>query len=238
MSAIIETKRITDILKYINNTTLVIFDVDNTLIDTVQNFGGTAWAYNVAHKLLKKGIEPTKAVKQSYTIYTEVKKFVQFKPVEPETPGLIRQLREKNIQAMVLTMRALQMAKSTVQDLRSADIDFSKQPIHHETVTLESMAGYAEGILYSGPMLSKGECLTSFLDTISYKPEYIIFVDDSKQQVENVHTTLNERGIKNHCIRYGATDEREASLDHEQANIELRDAIGEEQYNRIFQKLL
>ena len=39
---IIESKKIADVFNHVEKGTFVVFDIDNTLIDTVQDFGGYA----------------------------------------------------------------------------------------------------------------------------------------------------------------------------------------------------
>ena len=50
MSQIIETKKMSTILNHIDDNTLVVFDVDNTLIEPKSLIGGVAWFKNTAKK--------------------------------------------------------------------------------------------------------------------------------------------------------------------------------------------
>ena len=64
-----------------------------------------------------------------------------------------------------------------------------------------------------------------------------MFIDDSKDHVESVSKSLHKNNIPCVCMRYSATDEREAKFDPEKAEKELLNLIGTERYNKIFREL-
>ena len=57
-----QTNKIVDVFKYIDDKTLVIFDIDNTLIEAVQEFGSYAWMCSMTSRLQKKGLKDQNAV--------------------------------------------------------------------------------------------------------------------------------------------------------------------------------
>ena len=66
----------------------------------------------------------------------------------------------------------------------------------------------------------------------------MVFVDDSKGNVEDVYETLSSKDIPVTCLRYGATDEREATFDPARSEKELIKIIGLGRYKEIFKELL
>jgi FMN phosphatase YigB (HAD superfamily) len=238
MSKIIESKKIIDVLNHIDDKTLVVFDIDNTLIDTVQNFGGYAWSCHVTKRFQDKGFDFPVALMKSYNILAQMIEFVDFKGIEPETSGVIKKLRERNILSMALTARMHSMSKNTNHALLQAGIDFFETAIHDQKIQFNPTAAYERGVLYTGPKLRKGECLVLFFEKIGYVPEKVFFVDDSQHHVEDVHETLQSKNIPVTCLRYGATDVRESKFDPARSEKELVAAIGKERYNSIFKELL
>jgi len=238
MPQIIESTKITDVFDYVDDGTLAVFDIDNTLIDTVQNFGGYAWSCHVTKRLQDRGFDFPIALLKSYDILAQVIEFVDFKEIEPETSDVIRKLREKNVLSMALTARMHSMSKNTNGALLQADIDFFEAAIHDQKIQFNSTAAYERGVLYTGPKLRKGESLVLFFEKIGYVPKKVVFVDDSKGNVEDVSKTLHSKNIPVTCLRYSATDDREAKFDPARSERELFDAIGEERYATIFKELL
>lgn len=238
MSVIVESNRINDVFNHVEEETLIAFDIDNTLIDTVQNFGGYAWSLNVTKRLQDKGFDFPVALLKSYNILAQILEFVDFKVIEPETSSVIKKLREKNIFSMALTARMHSMADSTKRALSNVGIDFFDLRFYPNKIQFNPTAAYEKGILYTGPKLCKGESLVLFLEKIDYTPKKIVFVDDSKHHVEDVYKTLSSKNIPVTCLRYGATDDREAKFNPAVSEKELQSIIGIKQYNEIFKELL
>ncbi|MFC1841716.1 DUF2608 domain-containing protein [Candidatus Dependentiae bacterium] len=238
MSQTIESNKITDIFNYVDDKTLVIFDVDNTLIETVQEFGCYTWSCNMTSRFEKKGIEYFQAMQKTCAIFAKIKDFISFKTVEPEALDVIKKLESDNIKTMALTKRMFSTKQSTIEQLLSVNIEFSKKTIHDKEIKFDDMIGFSEGILYSGLGDNKGECLISFLEKISYTPENIVFVDDGKHHVENVYSNVTAKNIPITCIRYGAADQRVANFNPAKADTELLNIIGNDRYNLIMKELL
>ena len=175
---------------------------------------------------------------KSYNILAQIIDLVDFKVIEPETSGVIKKLREKSVLSMALTARMCSMSDNPDRELLRAEIDFFKAAVHDGEIRFNSTSSYKKGVLYTGPELRKGECLILFFEKIGYIPEKVVFVDDSKGNVEDVHKTLHSKDIPVTCLRYGATDAREAKFDPAVSEKELCDYIGKERYNEVFKELL
>lgn len=238
MTKIIESKKISDILNHVEEGTLAVFDIDNTLIDTVQNFGGYAWSCHVTKKLQEKGFEFPDALIRSYAILEQMLGFVDFKVIEPETSGVVKKLQERGISSMALTARMSSMADITCSSLQSVGIRFFDPAVFDQKIEFSPTASYEKGIFYTGPEMRKGDSLVSFFEKTGYTPEKVVFIDDSKHHAEDVYKILHAKNISVTCLRYGATDAREAAFDPARSEKELIGAIGREQYDSIFRELL
>ena len=194
MSKIIESNKITDVLKHVDEKTLVVFDIDNTLIDTVQEFGGYAWSINMTKRFLDKGFDFSEALVKSYALLGDVIEEIDFKVIEPETASVITKLREKNILSMALTARMLTMSSCTDRSLLGVNINFFEPAICGDTIQFSSTAGYTNGVLYAGPDFNnKGECLTLFLDKINYSLHLKISYHQMLLQTSQPYFLLHQR---------------------------------------------
>lgn len=238
MPKIIESKKIVDVLNHADQKTLVIFDIDNTLVETVQEFGSLAWHANMTKKLRSKGTEYFQAMQKTCAAFAEIENLVSFKTIEPETLEVVKTLNQQNIPNMVLTKRMFSTKRSVVKQLRSTGLEFSQNTIHDKEIKFTELRGFAEGILYSGLGDDKGECLLSLFEKINYTAEKILFIDDERHHVEEFYKTLNAKGIDTTCIRYDGADERVAKFNPAKADQELLAVISQERFNNIFKELL
>ena len=82
-ATIYETHTIETILPYVDETTWVIVDLDNTTFEGRQALGHTDWFYDKAHALMREeGLTLDEATRQCYPKWIEIQKFCPVKPVE------------------------------------------------------------------------------------------------------------------------------------------------------------
>ena len=235
---IIESKEIIDILKHANQDALVLFDIDNTLIWAEQEFGSLEWGTYVADRFHKKGFDPREAFQKSYEIYRKIEEIIAYEPVEEMTLHVLNNLNKEGIKNIALTRRLFSSSDATEKHLLSAGIDFSKNLLHKNDVVLNEEAAYFNGVLYSGFEEEKGCCLIKFLEEISYKPQSIIFVDDTKNHIEEFHETVSAYGISTTCIRYGWADSRSDNFDPVRAEKDMKNFVGQDRFDALFKELL
>lgn len=236
--SILESKKITDVLSYVRPETLVLFDIDNTLVEPVQEFGSYTWFGTVIQRFEKQGFDRITAERKSSAAFTQIQEHVSFKVIEPDTVSVIEQLKTKNIKAMALTARWIGLASATCENLESMNISFQESSLLNGEMPLGEISGLSHGILFTGDEIPKGQFILSFFEKIGYTPKHVVFIDDSKKYIEDVHAALKEKDIACHCIRYGATDQRVAQFDSARAEKQLLDVIGEQRYKSIFGEIL
>lgn len=237
INRIIEIKKITDILNYVNQDSLVVFDIDNTLIQSVQEFGGQSHFFSTIKRFKKQGLKECDAIKKSSVAWTEFQDYISYKTVEQKTVNVIETLKNKNIKSMALTARWSALAKKTVGTLKALKLAFDNNSFYDKEIKLGTISCLFKGILFTGDEKEKGESLILFFEKINYIPKHVLFIDDSIDHVESVYKSLDKNNIPCVCMRYSATDEREAKFDPEKAEKELLNLIGTEHYNKIFSEL-
>lgn len=206
---ILEISKMSKVVQNVNNETLFVLDLDSVVMDVTQMLGSDAWCYTSIDKYIKAGMDKNEAKKKVYTLWEEVQKVSHVEPVEKDTPKLIRSLQDKGIKIIALTSRPPGVIDTTIRQLESIGVDFTRQPIYKKDLNLVHNAiKYYKGIIFKGEFLgSKGDALNLFLDKIKYHPKKVVFVDDRKDNVESVDKALDLRGIDCSCVRFGANDD-------------------------------
>jgi FMN phosphatase YigB (HAD superfamily) len=231
---IIESKNIIDVLKYVNKVaddTLVVFDIDDTLIQSIEYIGTSLLTHQIAKKLAKNGMNFEKALDVGLNVWENLIDMLSFEKIEEDVITLFENLKVKNTKIMGLTARPPSVSAETHKHLISLGISFENNKPYNKKIIFDDKTHFIDGILYIG-LKNKGEKLLLFLETIKYKPKQIIFVDDSYNNVVNVNTKLNTEKISNICIHYPRTKERFCNLSQQEIDTKvffaLQQAISKE----------
>jgi phosphoserine phosphatase len=231
---IIETKQIKDILPHAGNETLVIFDIDKTLIQSAQYTGSLACEKHIKTNFLQNGCNETEAINLANVIWTKLQKIIPVKTVETDTLDTLESLSTKNIKIMGLTARSIDTIDITIKQLASMNLSLQSNPIHNQNLSIDNTTTYTENILYVGPWGNKGETLVIFLKTINYKPKRILFIDDSINHCKEVAQSLQKNGFSHICLHYTAAEESYPTFTPAQVHENISKFIGKEKYNKIF----
>lgn len=218
-----DIERMEDILAVIDDSTLVVFDLDNTIMETKQALGSDQWFSAMLKREMEEGKDIDAAVAVILPAYTKVHSVTEVEPVEEGIPQLIRDLQEKNIPVMGLTARSGPVIDLTFREIHSIGVDMRWTTPIKETVELELRlpAFLREGILFVGNNY-KGDAMTDLISKLPKRPERVVFVDDKLAHVESVERAVKELGISCVGFRYGGADERVKSLDLQIADVQMR----------------
>lgn len=214
-AAIKPIQSMSEILPYLTQDTLVVFDLDNTVIHPVQTLGSDQW---FQHLLLANTVD------QSVSIWSDVQPYTQVSPVEALTPGLIAQEQSRGVKVMALTARPATLATVTEHQLASIGVDFEVSPVYGKDLMLGDVNGpqFINGVEFVSPKFTKGQALVALLNQIGYKPARVVFIDDTPKHTVTVNQALDAAGIENFEFRYGADDVRVAAYNADVANEEYK----------------
>jgi len=213
-SRIIEHDDIHEILKHIYDThhyhdILVVLDIDNTVGEYKDGFGGDEWFSAKIKQRMDAGASMDTAVAELLPLNLKILPTIWLEPVQDCTPKLIRFLQDIGIAMMSLTSRSFPTMDHTLAQLHRMDIDFSRSALHAHPVdlTMRDTAHHRHGIIFSGQN-DKGELLVKFFQTIDYHPKKVIFIDDKLKYVEQVERAMAAANIPFIGIRYSHLDEK------------------------------
>ncbi|MDR3645910.1 MAG: DUF2608 domain-containing protein [Candidatus Babeliales bacterium] len=211
----------------LDRDTLVLFDIDETLIDA-------------AHMICKLKFIEQKAI-FDFKYLNGLKVSAAFNKAldkkcltEPKIKDIIRHLQAKKVTVLGLTSRhavdpqANYTAESTYSVLRDLGIDFHNDNFENFNITDIQQIGvdskFYNGIIFTGGTL-KGYALYSFLAQTGLRPKKIIFFDDKLEHLKDFKKmidTVNKNNIKagNHGFEftgyhYKFVENRQDILDEE-----------------------
>jgi len=183
-----EISTMAEVRPELSTSTLLVFDIDNTLVEPVGNIGSDQWYYYIEKALKRDGLDQAAAETKAGEAWSKALATVKVKAVEDFTPGLIREQQKRGLKIMALTARDAGDAESTFRQLKDIGVDL------------------AGNVIFVGDGPDKGKALVAHLKKLSLTPAKVVFVDDKPHHAKNVDAALSAAGIKCVAFRYGAAD--------------------------------
>ncbi len=209
---VIETNSYRDVLKYVTADTLVVTDLDNTVIEPVQTLGSDQWGEAMGKKLIAAGFEKAQAVEMHVSMFALVQQYTQVKTVESDTARILNDLKSMNIPTLGLTARPVYIVDRTLDLLKSVSLNLTGLDEVADIVKRDQNPNeiiYKSGVVFVGPMNNKGLVLKSIVDQLKNSHfKQIIFIDDKVHHTVNVDKAFENSGIDVKSLRYGAADVR------------------------------
>lgn len=210
---IVEIMNMSQILQSITRDTLVVFDLDNTIMEPTQTLGSDQWGTNQIARFVAKGLSEYDAKNQGVGQFAQVQLKTNVQVVETITPKLIQHLQKNNVQVIGLTARPLNLTMRSAQQLQSLGVNLATTaPALTQIFSTRHPSAYFQGILVVGPHNNKGEVLMGFMNASQVKASRIIFVDDKLSNVKNVNDALEKQNRPHVEFRYGAADAKVAAF--------------------------
>ena len=201
-----EIKTMADIVPAIDTSTVLVFDIDNTLIEPVGQLGSDQWYYYLLKAYTRDGMTEAAAEVKAGETWTKTLPTVTVKPVETITPQIIREQQKRGIKMMALTARGPEDAEATFLQLKAIGVDLSVTPPYKKELRTPEKGFFTRGVFFQGEGPSKGATLVAFFNKIGLKPKRVVFVDDKPKHAKSVEQAVREAGIQVFSFRYGAAD--------------------------------
>ncbi len=211
-------------LAMVDQSTLVVFDIDKTLTYEVDAFRQKWFRETAAGKQFWKAVDDyyrSKKQPKEFMHMVESKRMKYFwpdEPVEPITLSVLDMIQKKG--AKVIALTACKTGKFGVidcieewrfQQLSDVGIDFSGSFTEQKIVieTLRDKEG-KHPVFYKGVLLSeedsidKGPALGALLDRLHFRPGKVFFFDDKLINVRSVQAEMARRSIPYIGFEYNA----------------------------------
>lgn len=217
---IIETAHFHEICEHIRPNTLVLLDIDDTLIIPQQTLGSDVWFIHQL-KNYREEYSSEEALDKALADWEAIRHLTQMKIVEEGTPEIVKKLQEQQVTVMCLTTQGLALATRTVNQLIALGIDpIVTAPSREDHYFLNGHGVlYRHGVLFTSGT-PKGPALVKLLDILGITPEHVVFINDKQTHLRDVEETLNCRQIPFTGLRYTYSDDRVNQFNPEIAKIQ------------------
>lgn len=220
---IVEMPHFQDVRSQITEDTLVILDIDDTLLITAQMLGCDEWFMYRIKMCQKDGLCFSDAIEKTIAEWEAIRHLTKMEIVEPGTEAIIESLQKQGYTVMGLTSQGLALATRTVQQLQEKGIDLSKtSPGDKEAYLQIDGHGiiYRKGILFTSGR-HKGEAFFQLCSQLGYSPKRIVFINDKAAHIKEIETAAATRQIPFLGLRYSYSDARKARFDARIANYQF-----------------
>ncbi|HBR70631.1 TPA: hypothetical protein DIC20_01940 [Candidatus Dependentiae bacterium] len=211
------------ILATVDPQSLIIFDIDETLLSPA-DVPFQSWFFSS-----KRGKAFTEKAAQRVRDFKNI-------VIEPSIIDIIQNLENRKIKTIALTYCDTgafgggiipSLPQWRYEDLKKEGIDFSPS-FGDQEIIFEHLTSKANRhpMFYKGILLtdafSKGEILGAFLDRVNWKPSNVIFFDDRLNYLESVEEEMKKRGIPFKGYLYKGAQHLPRKIDKEILDIELQ----------------
>ena len=179
--------------KYGEANVLIVLDIDNTLLTSSVDIGGDIW-----YQWQRGDLEVKPSEEQTVKCLFEdsiglLYELGTMDLTESSLPAVLSDWQSNGNTVMALTSRAPKYRSATERELINKGFDFNitalaplgeKAPVYREIRGRE--LSYMNGIMMTSGM-NKGEMLSYLLEKTNRNFAAIVFVDDSKKNIDNVY---------------------------------------------------
>lgn len=221
---ILEMEHLRDIRCHIDPETIVVFDIDNTLLEAEDHLGSVAWGDFIARELESKGISKEEAQEVVSIFWRTVQPHIQVKAVDGEAGQIIHEMQDQKVKVMCLTARMPQELLCTLKQLDAIGVNIQETaPVADSAeMIFNRKALYSNGILFATPFNKKSEVFISFLKINKLPYKRVIFVDDKQSHVLDLQEALEREGIDCVAIRFAGADNRVKQFDPVAAELQWK----------------
>ena len=210
---IFEIQNFKQVISYLDKETILILDIDDTLLITEHMLGCEEWRLDRLKKCEKK-MDPLEAFEKSLAEWEAIRHLSKMEIVEPGTEVIVRDLQTQGYSIMALTTQGLALATRTSQQLKANGFDLTlTAPFDEDCFFTLKHHGvlYRNGILFTSGR-PKGEAFFQCCEKMNYQPKRIVFVNDRESHLEDLEKTANLKRVEFIGLRYAYSDAKKASF--------------------------
>jgi hypothetical protein len=210
---VLESSDINTVLKYADNEkTLVIFDIDNTLLKARARYATDAWFSEMVKYAETLGYKGDDAVAVFLPHYCNALINGGADIVDTKATATIKALQAKKITVIALSARSETLMECSFKQFASAGtdgIDLSVNGLSTKELVFPMNRGdayFRKGIGFCGNN-DKADVLDLVLRTTKSTPKKIVYIDDKLKHVMGISKYAQAHGINFVGIRYSYLDD-------------------------------
>jgi hypothetical protein len=220
---IIEMEVMSEVFEHMTPDTFIVYDIDNTIIEPVQELGSDQWFYHRIQEYKAWGLNPDLALKKALREWTAIQNITKVKLVEPGIDTIIERLQTQGYAMIGLTTRGLGISTLTVEQLETVQVDLTKtSPTNQEFYFWNEPHGvlFRGGILFTAGT-DKGEAFKKMLSHLNFHPKRVVFINDKASHLKPVGDACDALGIPFVGLRYSYTDNKVKNFRKHIADVQL-----------------
>lgn len=221
---IIEVQNFKELLTHIKKESLILLDIDDTLMIPIQMMGSDVWFQHRWDKYQKEGLSQSDALEKSLAEWNAVRHVTEMEVVEPGIQELVGKMQKEGFTVMGLTTQGLALATRTSQQLRALGIDLIRTAPSKDGLYLNIHKHgvlFREGILFTSGT-PKGKSLFALLEAIGHTPKHLVFLNDKQSHLRDVEQEAEIKGVDYIGLRYAYSDSRKEAFQKEIADYQFR----------------
>lgn len=237
---IIETHSFKEVPSYLTEDTLLVLDIDDTLLVPAQMLGCDEWFTLRLNLYLDNGMSMSSALDKSLAEWEAIRHLTRMEIVEPGTAELIQEMQAKGVHIIGLTTQGIALSHRTIEQLKANNIILSDTaPLKgfHYFEQKDLGVVYRKGVLFTSGT-AKGKALFTLCDDFGYAPKRVVFINDKTSHLKDIEEESGKRGVEFIGLRYAYSDDRKARFDAEIAHIQftnsgLHNLLSDEEAQRV-----
>eukprot|EP00388_Colpodella_angusta_P011656 GDKJ01029749.1.p1 GENE.GDKJ01029749.1~~GDKJ01029749.1.p1 ORF type:complete len:316 (-),score=81.59 GDKJ01029749.1:1029-1976(-) len=220
---IIQIADLREVLTHIDSKTLTFIDLDDTLILPGQFIGHDYWLSQLA-----KDVAPEKLM-ALYKKNGSIRLVSELIPTQPDTQEILQKIQDQSLFCFGLTAQAAYTIEHTALLMKKLDMDMGR----NVPLTMKNFAhamshgnfgGYVNGIIFSAGGSAKGEMANEVisqhiagsakLGDARFPFSKIVMIDDSRANLERLHTFFKSAGYADDNSYVGFHYVRPENVEH------------------------
>lgn len=224
-----EGANLAEALAHVDANTLVVLDLDHTLVRTKESLGSTAWYYYERQANYDKGLSAEQSFDTLYPVWVKLQQYVALEHVAPNVLEVLKQLKQKSAGVMAMTSREPSVSLITLEQLADVGIDFSDSPLNalKFDFPVEYPIGFYNGVLFSarnekgavfnGVMLKAKEGLKG-----ANRIQKVLFIDDREDNILSMAKAASNTGLEYIGMRFTLDDKIKDNFDPRISNEQFK----------------
>lgn len=191
--------------QYGEEKVLIVLDIDNTILTSTTDLGSDVWYQWQTGKF---DVKPTSSQQVSCLFEDSIGLLYELAPMKLTEKNLdhtISNWQQSGHTVVALTSRAPSARAATERELGRNKVNLASSalvPVGQDTLLLREKKGreisYMQGVMMTSG-LNKGEMLQHLLEKTGREFSAIVFVDDSKKNIDNMY--MKYQNVKNVDMR-------------------------------------
>ncbi|NDD57740.1 MAG: DUF2608 domain-containing protein [Chlamydiae bacterium] len=229
---IIEIQSFKELPSYVNEKTLLLLDIDDTLLIPSHMLGCDEWFNHRIKFYVDQGMDAKLSLEKTLGEWEAIRHLSNMEIVEKGTESILQDLQKDGFTVMGLTTQGVGLSHCTINHLLQNQIElFSSAPFKEPFYFEQKNRGvlFRKGVLFTAGT-DKGICLFKLCDHFGYVPQKIVFINDKATHLQEIEAEAAKRGVEFIGLRYGYNDAKKQNFDPKIAEIQF--------HNSSFQSIL